>query len=116
MFENKTLTITVANEEENESFFQDLKSEYPDAYRINVDSFMAQAFVQIIIPLVGVIAGSSVLVKLIEKIFEKDVISIEVLGVKYSGNIENLPKVIEHVRKQEQSQNGTKNGEASGQL
>ena len=105
MSEDNTLIITAEDAEEYQVFYQELKLEYPNAYWIHVDSFGSDSFTQIVIPLSGVFAGSSVLSILIAKIFDRNVIDVEYRSVdgdswKYSGHKDNLPKALENVEKQ----------------
>ena len=97
------LTITVNNTEEYEILYQELKADYPNIYRIEIDSFNADSLVQIIIPLAGIIATSSVLAK----IFDRNVISVEGHGWKFSGHKKNLPEALECVNNQTQKQDNS---------
>jgi len=101
------IVIAMANIEECETLYQEIKMACPGAYKIDIDSFDADSMIQIVIPLVSIIAGSTVLATLITKIFERNVINIDIDGNKYSGTIKNLPLVIEQLNKLLQKQKDT---------
>ena len=84
---------------EDRAIVEEVLSEYPACEVIEVNSFGAETTVQILIPIVAILAPTVSTV--ITKLLESHVVSIKYDGIELSGNrktVSNLIKVIQDIR------------------